>query len=274
MFGYVTANIKELDKKAQQRYAQVYCGICREIRCQSGNLCRIGLSYDMAFLALLHMSLYEPQEQLHHRRCMLHPLRKGVYTENEFISYCADMNVALAYYKAVDDYRDEHNLSAKLAGNIFGSPVERIRQKYPRQCETMEAQIRALRQLELENCSNPDEPATCFGKLMAELMVYREDLWADSLRQMGMALGRYIYLADAAVDYPKDQKKGSYNPFIAMNSEYDPARFEEYLVLEMARCTRYFEKLPLVQDKDILDNILYSGIWLSYRQQQRGAKKQ
>ena len=26
-----------------------------------------------------------------------------------------------------------------------------------------------------------------------------------------------------------------------------------------------FERLPLVQDKGILDNILYSGVWLNYR---------
>ena len=42
----------------------------------------------------------------------------------------------------------------------------------------------------------------------------------------------------------------------------DWKRWEDYLVLTMARCTESYEKLPLVQDKDILDNILYSGIWL------------
>ena len=37
----------------------------------------------------------------------------------------------------------------------------------------------------------------------------------------------------------------------------------------MARCTAYFEKLPLVQDKALLDNILYSGVWVRYRQKNR-----
>ena len=49
-------------------------------------------------------------------------------------------------------------------------------------------------------------------------------------------------------------------------------QWEEYLVLEMGRCSEQFERLPLVQDKDILDNILYSGVWLAYRQKQRGEK--
>ena len=35
--------------------------------------------------------------------------------------------------------------------------------------------------------------------------------------------------------------------------------------MEMGRCTREYEMLPLVQDKDLLDNILYSGVWVNYR---------
>ena len=62
MFGYVSANYTELKKSEQKRYGAVYCGICRRIRQQSGQLGRLALSYDMAFLALLLMSLYEPEE--------------------------------------------------------------------------------------------------------------------------------------------------------------------------------------------------------------------
>ena len=72
------------------------------------------------------------------------------------------------------------------------------------------------------------------------------------------------------MDYPKDLKKGKYNPYIAMGMEKNPQRWEEYLVLTMGRCTDYYERLPLVQDKDLLDNILYSGVWVNYR----GKKKE
>ena len=99
--------------------------------------------------------------------------------------------------------------------------------------------------------------------------MWQEDLWAPALRQMGMALGRFIYLADAAVDYRRDLRKKQYNPFIAMGTGFDPARWEEYLVLAMARCTDYYERLPLVQDKKLLDNILYSGVWIEYRRRSK-----
>ena len=273
MFGFVTADWKSLSKQEQDRYTSVYCGICRKIRTQSSNLCRLGLSYDMAFLALLHMSLYEPEETAGKRACVLHPIKPRPYVENKFIDYCADMNVALAYYKALDDRQDDHSISGKVLSDIFGASIDRIRAEYPRQCQTIEDATRQLRELETANTANPDEPAACFGRLMAELFVYEEDRWAQDLRQMGMALGRFIYLADAAVDYRKDRRKGSYNPFIAMETGEDLARWEEYLVLALGRCTDYYERLPLVQDKKLLDGILYSGVWLSYRQQQRGVKK-
>ena len=85
MFGYVTASLKELDEMAQKRYGAVYCGICRRIRVQSGNVARLGLSYDMAFLALLLMSLYEPEEETGEKACALHPIRKRSWVDNRFI---------------------------------------------------------------------------------------------------------------------------------------------------------------------------------------------
>ena len=104
--------------------------------------------------------------------------------------------------------------------------------------------------------------------------MYREDHWAPYLRQMGFCLGRFIYLADAAMDYREDRKKGKYNPYLAMGMEEDHDAWERYLVLAMAECTRNYEMLPLVQDKPLLDNILYSGVWLNYRAHQRKRREE
>lgn len=266
MFGYVAANGAELDKAQKRRYGAVYCGICRQIRDGGSNLARMGLSYDMAFLALLLMSLYEPQEHGGKHACALHPLR--TYADNEFIRYAADMNIALGYYNFMDDYRDEGKWTAKAVANVFAKPLPRIQQAYPRQCHAIEECIETLSRLEEEYCADADECAGCFGRLMGEILVYKEDRWAPELRQLGMALGRFIYLADAAVDYRRDQKKKQYNPFLAMGMNKDWQAWEQYLVLAMGRCTQHYERLPLVQDKKLLDNILYSGIWLEYRRRQ------
>ena len=265
MFGHVTANMRELTKPQQLRYGAVYCGICRQIRTRASQTARLGLSYDMAFLALLLMSLYEPEEATGNRVCLLHPLSKRPWVDNAYIQYAADMNVALAYYKAKDDVADDGKLSAKVMAGVFGRTLPEIEARFPRQCAAIQECIRELDALEKAGCANPDQTAGCFGRLMGELLVYREDMWSATLRQMGDALGRFIYLADAAVDYRKDRKHKKYNPFLAMGMEEDWQAWENFLVLAMARCTRHFETLPLVQDKDILDAILYSGIWVEFR---------
>lgn len=265
MFGLVTANLSELTKEQKNRYSGVYCGICRQIRKRSSQLSRLGLSYDMAFLALLLMSLYEPEEESGARACMLHPLKPRPWLDNEYIRYAADMNVALAYHKAADDWQDDKSAAARLRGAVFAGSYPRIRSQYPRQCAAIETCIARLAELEGENCENPDLSANAFGQLMAELLVYHEDLWAPTLRQMGMALGRFIYLGDAVLDYRRDRRKKKYNPFLAQGGEEDWEVWQQYLVLAMGRCTDAFERLPLVQDKKLLDNILYSGVWSSFR---------
>lgn len=266
MFGYVMANLPELDKAQKKRYSAVYCGICRRIREQGSNLARLTLSYDMAFLAILLMSLYEPEETGGKHACMLHPTRQ--WLDNEYIRYAADMNIALAYYNCLDDYADEKKLTAKAMAGVLEAPLDRIRGQYPRQCGAIESCIARLAELERSHCDSPDATATAFGELMAQLLVYKQDMWEQPLQEMGMALGRYIYLADAAVDYRRDRRKGQYNPFLAMGMEEDWRRWEQYLVLAMGRCTDYYERLPLVQDKKLLDNILYSGVWVEYRRRQ------
>lgn len=265
MFGYVTANWKELSKEQQDRYGAVYCGICREIHLQSSSLARLALSYDMAFLTMLLMSLYEPEETTGRNHCMLHPVKRRPWVDNDIIRYTADMNVALAYYNAIDDWRDDRRFSALLFSDALLEHQNRIKKQYPRQCAAIVKCMERLTLLEQQNCPNPDALAGAFGELMAELLVYREDLWAHTLRQLGFSLGRFIYLMDAVMDYRKDRRSGSYNPFLAMGGEENPAQWEAWLVLAMARATEYYEKLPLVQDKALLDNILYSGVWVKYR---------
>ena len=274
MFGFVVASLEELSEEQKNRYQSVYCGICRAIREADGQLCRLGLSYDMAFLALLLMSLYEPDEENGRGRCIAHPAKARPWTDNEYIRYAARMNVALAAYKARDDWDDDGKYSAKLLATIFGRHEAEIAAAYPRQCAAIADCIRRLSALEKEQCPNPDEPAGCFGELMAELLVIHEDRWAEDLRQMGFYLGRFIYLADAAIDYRRDVKHGKYNPFAAQGCGEDFEKWEQYLVLAMAQCTESYERLPLVEDKGILDNILYSGIWLSYRRMQRESGKE
>lgn len=96
-------------------------------------------------------------------------------------------------------------------------------------------------------------------------MACREDEWQESLRTMGFFLGKFIYLMDAYEDVEEDMEKGRYNPLIRKFSDPD---FEEemktILTMMMAGCCKEFEKLPILENAEILRNILYSGVWYRY----------
>ena len=272
MFGFVTANVGELTEEQRSRYGAVYCGICRAMGERWGQLPRMTLQYDMVFLALLLTSLYEPEELSGKGRCVPHPLRSRPWVESDIIRYCADMNVALAYWKCVDDWQDDRKQVSRWISNRLEKSCIEIAREYPRQWKAMEKCMTELAGMEGLGCPDIDRIAACFGELMAQLLVFREDHWKNLLLQMGDGLGRFVYYMDAAVDLDRDRKKGSYNPWLTDTATYTHGYIENILVLLLDSTARYYEALPLIRDKDILDNILYSGVWVNYRNKRKEAK--
>lgn len=267
MFGYVVAQREGLVPQELARYRGCYCGLCRALKEQCGQLSRLTIHYDMAFLVLVLSSLYEPEEQSGESHCVPHPLKKQQWWRSIYSDYAADMNVALVYHKLLDDWQDEgDSLKRQLARQLEGS-YRQVRQRWPRQCEAMERELTELSRLEKEHCENPDTAAACFGRLMAELFRVQEDRWTDTLAEMGFALGEFVYLQDACVDMEKDAEKGRYNPLLALWREPRPlAECEPMLLMLAGRCAQLYQRLPLVQDTGILNNILYHGMWSRYHQ--------
>ena len=122
-----------------------------------------------------------------------------------------------------------------------------------------------LSALEKENATDIDRVSGCFGRIMAEIFAYREDVWEPTLRRMGFYFGKFIYLLDAYDDVEEDVKKGNYNPF---SKDYIIKGFDDrvknMLMMMMAETCREFEKLPIIKYTDILRNILYSGVWCRF----------
>ena len=60
----------------------------------------------------------------------------------------------------------------------------------------------------------------------------------------------------------QDIKKGTFNP---LKKKYEDPDFEDecktILMMMMSECCREFERLPLLENVEILRNILYSGVW-------------
>ena len=262
MFGFVQANAEALHPEEKERYRAVYCGLCHTLGQRHGSLSRFGLTYDMTFLALVLSSLYEPTEQSHTARCAPHPVKKHIYVQNKYIEYAADMTVALVYFKNIDDWNDDKSIKAKAFSSLLEYAYKKVKEKYPRQCSAIEAELKNLSEIEKSGESHPDAAANSFGRLMAAVFIAEDDIWKNYLYAMGYNLGRFIYLADAATDLKKDIEKGRYNPLKNLSVQADDLRPTLKLILGQA--AQNFEALPLVQDEGIMRNILYSGIWIKY----------
>ena len=271
MFGYVICNKETLEEQEKERYQNIYCGLCKTLGKRYGMMERMSLSFDMTFLALFLTALYEPEEINHKFTCGVHPIHKKTGIWDPYIDYAADMTVAMAYHKCQDDWEDERKLIKKKYGDILGKSYKKVQEKYPRQCKAIEKSLQELRVIEKDGKSQADEAVNCSGRMLAEIFVYKEDFWSNSLRTFGYELGRFIYLMDAAMDYKKDLKKNNYNPLIKIRKK--PEEIEGIMTVAIGKATEQFEKLPIVQDAQLLRNILYGGVWQHYYAMIHGKEK-
>lgn len=266
MFGYVTINKPEMKFKEFDEYRAFYCGLCENLRKKYGYKGAISLSYEATFLVILLTSLYEKDTQNGKCRCIVHPLEKHPIKENEFTEYAADMTILLSYYKCMDDWVDEKKLEKLTYANTLKSAFRKIESKYPEKAKVMEQYFAEISKLEKENNQDIDQIAGTFGKIVAELFVYKKDEWEEYLEKMGFFLGKFIYLCDAYEDVEKDLKSGNYNPF---KLKYQNPQFEDecrnILTMMMSECSKEFEMLPILQNVEILRNIIYSGVWMRYK---------
>ena len=121
MFGYIITNGDNLPKERSERFREFYCGLCRTLRRKHGVMGGLTLSYDMTFLAVLLNALYEPEERRGEERCPVHPLKRHHYVDSPVLEYCADMNIALAYHKCLDNWLDDRSVPSAVA--IFSAAI-------------------------------------------------------------------------------------------------------------------------------------------------------
>ena len=265
MLGVMMVRKEEMKFREYDRYRGYYCGLCRSIGRRCGSVCRLALSFEMTFLAMLHTSLYEPETAQEMRRCPLHPVTKRLMLSNEALDYAADLSALVSYYDLRDGWEDERRVDRLAESALLQKASIRAGEKWPRQKEAVERYVKALHEVEEKNDQNLDAAANLTGEMLAELYVMSEDVYARDLRELGFYLGKFIYLCDCFEDIERDIKKNNYNPLLTRRgSETFDRDCEQMLSDMMARAAAAFERLPLLEDAEIMRNILYSGVWLRF----------
>jgi len=271
MFGYIILNKAEMKFKDFDVYHSYYCGICRDLKRKYGVTGQIALSYDMTFLAILLTGLYEPETRTGSCKCIAHPFENHETRNNCYTEYAADMNVLFAWYKCRDDWEDEKSFWKLAYGRILEGKTRKMKKLYADKLKRIGHLMHGFSEAEKQPDADIDRMAGLFGSVMAEIVAVREDEWAESLRRLGFFLGKFIYLCDAYEDVEKDIKKGTFNP---LKKIYENPDYEEecrtILTMMISECCKEFEKLPILENVEILRNILYSGVWGRYEAVRHG----
>lgn len=271
MFGYVKPRSDDLLVKEYEFFRAVYCGVCRAMRKETGFFSSFALSYDIVFLAVCRMLLTDRHVKLKRCRCIAHPCRaRNCALENEALSFAARVSAVLLYEKCLDDKTDAggHRLRARLLSPIFRRAAKRAR--LPFLSRETEACLAELSALEAEGVASVDRPATIFGDLLG--LCFAEGLEGEERSlyyDVGYHLGAFIYAADAADDYVKDKKSGSYNPYVLLYPDGEgftggvPDFVKVSLRLTLTRLGEAVEKLPFGGDptlESIIKNTVYLGL--------------
>lgn len=283
MFGYITPLKSELKIREYEMFKSYYCGVCMHIKENFGNIPRLTLNYDMAFLGLLLDALHDDLPNINFKRCMSHPLNKRpVILNNKALEYASAMNVSLVYYKFIDDVNDDKDIKSK----IKSLTLETYRRKFNKNVtvinDIIEENLKLLSELEEnKNFSSIDEIANPFSLIVAKILeLYPESFEMDceeiryELYDLGYALGKWIYLIDALDDLKEDMEKKKFNPinflYNKKNKSYDDFIKEikpriEFTILNCGyNCKESLEKLPLKRNKEILQNIINLGMMDKY----------
>ena len=293
MFGYVTVNRPEMKVKELEVYRSYYCGLCHALHRRYGRKGQMVLSYDATFLTLLLTGVYEPEESERRGRCLVHPAILHRETANRYTEYAADMDVMLAYLKAVDDWKDEKKHSAKFLAMLLHHDYCTLRSRYPRQARALARSLKALSRMEQKTRAKGagapgqlsyaeqmsgvleriDRAAGYTGSFFGEMCAAHQDHWEADLRETGFYLGKFIYLMDAYDDLEADGRNGSFNVLAELKrleEEHFEQVLKEILLDTAACCCRSFERLPILKNVELLRNILYSGIWVRFHQIRSG----
>lgn len=267
MFGYVKINKMDLTFREYEHYKSYYCGLCKTLKRNHGQISRFSLNYDITFLIVLLSAVYNPESKVTEEVCIANPIKKKKVQVNEITEYAAAMNVLLTHFKLEDNIKDDGGIKDKLAYNVYKGSLKEAYDKYREKAEYIKECLSELEKLEKEESTDLDDVSNTFGNLMGEIFAYKKDEFEDRLREIGFNIGKYIYVLDAYEDLEEDIQKGRYNPFKGYEPKSDELKkkVERIISMSLGMLGRNIDMLKVKRNVGIIENIIYSGVYLRYK---------
>ncbi|MBQ8746620.1 MAG: hypothetical protein IJZ08_01970 [Clostridia bacterium] len=237
MFGYIRPLVPQMLVCENELYRAIYCGLCRAMGKHTGCASRFTLSYDFVFLCAFRSAVERVSFTVEKHRCPVHPFKaRAMANDNPVFTYAAGAAAILNAAKLADDAADESGRK-RAAARLLSPAAKSIRKRaagLDMLAESVQTRLTELSALESDGCASLDEPARVFGDLLGNIFAHGLTGNEERLsRTVGAAVGRFIYVADAADDAAEDAKSGTYNPILRLYADLDPASlFETKTVMD------------------------------------------
>ena len=285
MFGYVRPYKPLMRVCDYEIYEAVYCGICGTIRRRYGLGAALALSYDLTFLAALHIALNGSELISEKHRCPVHPLKGRLCvcrkdSRDKELEYAADCHVILSFSKLTDDLFDGSILKKLRAAALLPSAYilfyRKAKKHRPGLARAVRNAMKEQRRTERSGTRSIDRLSEPTASMMRALFCELGDCDPDKrteLGRLGYMLGRFIYICDALDDIAEDAKNGDVNPFLPRSFKRDCGKVpDEQIYIRAVRNARaaveltlgelsaIYELLPLTAVKPVTDNIVEPGL--------------
>lgn len=276
MFGYVRAYKPELKIKHYEEYRGVYCSVCRTMRKRYGLISALTLSYDFTFFAIMRLCTHETPICFEQKRCPFNPAKKCNFCkgENDEINYTVDMAMITVYYKILDNISDSgffKKLLMYLILPIFSLYHRKAKKYCPEGDKIIGEAMKKQAEIEREKTADTDLAADPTAQAMGALLSLGfSGNEKRVLKRIGYLVGRWVYIIDALDDMEKDKKSGSYNPLLLSGKTAEDA--EETLNMTAAEITNAYELLEVKSFGNIINNVVYDGLYMSMKSIKNGGK--
>ena len=272
MFGYIKTDRPYLYLKDDTLYKSLYCGVCKAIGSNCGQMARFSLTYDIAFLSAVAHNIINKDVTIKQQTCIAHPIiKRPVALRDELTDKLAMINVLLAHYKVCDDVYD--NGKGRFKRLVIARGFKKAKKALPKIDSIIVKRYAELTELEKKGVESVDMVADPFAKMLSEISdeVFLE-YKTENTYKLFYEIGKWIYVADALDDYDKDIKKKNYNVFAVA---YKAANAKELIASHgeeidfifgniFSEIDENLAKIKFYFNKDLVFNILKRGIRASY----------
>ena len=205
-----------------------FCGLARCLGREYGNVSRLLVNRDAAFIGLVGIAL-DPSEPHWKKATCCNPLANPfpVSDDHPAILHAAAVSVCGLAAKLADDAHDEGLLRRGLAriGRVLTGPaVDRAvatlnSSSFPT-AKVLEA-LEGQEKIEATDPLRADQPvAEAYGTITSHLAEILDiPRQRQALQRLGAALGSLVYWRDAWQDRSEDQTRGRFNPFATQDHD-------------------------------------------------------